>query len=195
MGDWNDFDATVPDVQGSTPTSRVLKMLKDPNGDGVDELRSVAEKIPQVSGRSWSRRGVWVGAVGVCGLVPSTYQAGCGSGPLLLLGHAPTHTHPHTHTRTPTPAPAPAPAPPQSERSTSWYDAKRNGKVNSCGCGRSSWVCGWLCDTCQCEYSQIDHMLLTAGLWGRVTAAGIQHGHDPMKVSDHFPIWVTLNTA
>jgi len=49
MGDLNDFDdGSVPDIQGSKPTSRVLAMLKDPNGDGVDELRSVAERIPQV---------------------------------------------------------------------------------------------------------------------------------------------------
>jgi hypothetical protein len=48
LGDLNDFDGDdcCVDVAGSTPTSRVLRMLKDPNGRGSDQMRSVAEALP-----------------------------------------------------------------------------------------------------------------------------------------------------
>ena len=47
-GDLNDFDgdACCRDVAGSMPTSRVLRMLKDPHGSGSDALHSVAARLP-----------------------------------------------------------------------------------------------------------------------------------------------------
>ena len=49
MGDLNDFDgdACCLDAPGSTPTSRVLRMLKDPRATGTDELHAVAERLPR----------------------------------------------------------------------------------------------------------------------------------------------------
>ena len=48
MGDLNDFDgdACCLDAAGSQPTSRVLRMLKDPRNTGTDELHAVAERVP-----------------------------------------------------------------------------------------------------------------------------------------------------
>lgn len=129
MGDMNDFDGVTSDVQGSKPTSRVLSMLKDPDGDGVDELRSVSELIPE------------------------------------------------------------------AERYSNWHDARSNGQVDSCACGSNATTCKASCSSCTCEYSQIDHILLSPRLWSKVIAAGIDHRHDPTKISDHFPIWVTIDTS
>ena len=49
MGDLNDFDgdACCLDAAGSMPTSRVLRMLKDPRATGSDELHSVVERLPR----------------------------------------------------------------------------------------------------------------------------------------------------
>ena len=49
LGDLNDFDgdACCRDAANSTPTSRVLRMLKDPDRDGTDELHSVVQRMPQ----------------------------------------------------------------------------------------------------------------------------------------------------
>ena len=48
LGDLNDFDGDdcCRDANDNMPTSRVLRMLKDPRGRGVDELKSVAERLP-----------------------------------------------------------------------------------------------------------------------------------------------------
>ena len=40
-GDLNDFDESVPDQNGNLPRSRVLEILQDLDGDGVDELSNV----------------------------------------------------------------------------------------------------------------------------------------------------------
>ena len=42
------------------------------------------------------------------------------------------------------------------------------------------------------EHSELDHMLLTAGLRDRVTRVWIDHGHNPADVSDHWPLMVQL---
>mmetsp|Transcript_15783 Transcript_15783/g.49861 ORF Transcript_15783/g.49861 Transcript_15783/m.49861 type:complete len:362 (-) Transcript_15783:133-1218(-) len=49
LGDLNDFDADpcCLDAPGSRPTSRVLRMLKDPRATGADELHSVASRLPR----------------------------------------------------------------------------------------------------------------------------------------------------
>ena len=48
VGDMNDFDGDqcCLDSAGSLPTSRVLRMLKDPTNSGTDALHSVATAIP-----------------------------------------------------------------------------------------------------------------------------------------------------
>lgn len=50
IGDLNDFDGRVLDANRNTPTSRVLDILKGLDGEkkGAYELRSAAEKIPDV---------------------------------------------------------------------------------------------------------------------------------------------------
>jgi endonuclease/exonuclease/phosphatase family metal-dependent hydrolase len=85
------------------------------------------------------------------------------------------------------------PAGPQAERYTNWWDEADDGKVDSCACGAAA--CSRDCRVCTCELSQLDHILLSPGLWRRVAAAGVLHGHDPGRVSDHWPIWVTLDTS
>lgn len=47
LGDFNDFSDSVPDRNNNTPTSRVLSMIRDPNNDGVEELRHVSSLLPQ----------------------------------------------------------------------------------------------------------------------------------------------------
>ena len=49
MGDVNDFSADPPDAAGSTPTSRVLKILEGTvdGADGGPVLRNVMERVPQ----------------------------------------------------------------------------------------------------------------------------------------------------
>jgi exonuclease III len=51
LGDFNDFDAEVPDLNSDKPTSMVLDILKGYKGDhaGKYELYSIAETIPQSS--------------------------------------------------------------------------------------------------------------------------------------------------
>jgi hypothetical protein len=45
-GDFNDFSGTDTDQQGNVPTSHVLKMLQDIDGDGVDELTNLISMVP-----------------------------------------------------------------------------------------------------------------------------------------------------
>jgi hypothetical protein len=49
LGDFNDYDAEIPDVNGNKPISQVLDILKGLKGDyaGKYELHSAAETIPQ----------------------------------------------------------------------------------------------------------------------------------------------------
>ena len=49
MGDFNDFDGEVLDINSNKPTSRVLDILKGNEGDfgGLYELYSIAEDIEQ----------------------------------------------------------------------------------------------------------------------------------------------------
>lgn len=51
LGDFNDFDAEVPDLNSDKPTSMVLDILKGYKGDhaGKYQLYSIAETIPQSS--------------------------------------------------------------------------------------------------------------------------------------------------
>jgi exonuclease III len=50
LGDFNDYDAEIPDVNGNKPISQVLDILKGLKGDytGKYELHSAAETIPQI---------------------------------------------------------------------------------------------------------------------------------------------------
>ena len=41
----NDFSDRHLDVAGSTPTSRVLAMLRDLDGDGVDDLEEMMGRV------------------------------------------------------------------------------------------------------------------------------------------------------
>ena len=62
----------------------------------------------------------------------------------------------------------------QAERFTSFYDRNRDGRFDPG------------------EFSAIDHVLLSPGLYRRVLDVRYVHAHDPREVSDHFPIVVTL---
>ena len=63
---------------------------------------------------------------------------------------------------------------PQAERYTALYDRNRNERVEPG------------------ELSAIDHLLLSPALYARVREVRFVHSHDPLRVSDHFPIVVTL---
>ena len=113
MGDLNDFDADAccQDAADSAPTSRVLRMLKDPRRTGDDELHSVASRIPK------------------------------------------------------------------AERYTDWWDhSPRNGV-----------------DDGAAEHSSLDHMLVSTALFDLLSEARIDHTHQPMDVSDHWPIIATFD--
>ena len=47
LGDLNDFDGAIMDANDNQPTSRVLKMLKDVDNDGMDELENVMARLPK----------------------------------------------------------------------------------------------------------------------------------------------------
>jgi hypothetical protein len=49
MGDLNDFSDLHPDASGSKPTSRVLAMLRDFDGDGEDELEEMMGRVHPTS--------------------------------------------------------------------------------------------------------------------------------------------------
>ena len=63
---------------------------------------------------------------------------------------------------------------PQARRFTALYDRNGNGEIEPG------------------ELSAIDHVLLSPGLARRVREVRYVHAHDPRRVSDHFPIVVTL---
>lgn len=63
---------------------------------------------------------------------------------------------------------------PQAQRFTSFYDRNRNEQFDPG------------------EFSAIDHVLLSPGLYRRVRDVRYVHAHDPRETSDHFPIVVTL---
>ena len=112
LGDLNDFDgdACCRDASGSMPTSRVLRMLKDPRATGHEELRSVAEEIRRV------------------------------------------------------------------ERYTDWWDhMPRDGADNGLA-----------------EHSSLDHMLVSLPLYAALRHVTIDHAHQPMDVSDHWPLIATF---
>ena len=64
---------------------------------------------------------------------------------------------------------------PQAQRFTSLYDRNANGTVDDG------------------ELSAIDHVLLSPALYRRVVDVRYVHSHDPLRVSDHFPVVVTLS--
>jgi endonuclease/exonuclease/phosphatase family metal-dependent hydrolase len=63
-----------------------------------------------------------------------------------------------------------------SRRYTAFYDRNRNDAV----------------DTDSRELSAIDHILLSPSLAERVVRVDFVHGYDPRRVTDHFPVVVTL---
>ncbi len=62
----------------------------------------------------------------------------------------------------------------QRDRFTSFYDRDDDGNIDPG------------------EFSAIDHILLSPELYSLVREVHFVHGHDPRRVSDHFPIVVTL---
>ena len=52
-GDLNDYSDRHVDAGNNSPTSKVLKRLRDFNDDGVDELEEVGGRIAQVSRYTW----------------------------------------------------------------------------------------------------------------------------------------------
>merc|ERR1712224_1148524 len=65
-----------------------------------------------------------------------------------------------------------------SERYTNWFDRNRDH------------IFQW--DT---ERSLLDHILISQSLQPLVEAVGIDHSHDPSRLSDHWPVWVRLNLS
>jgi len=63
---------------------------------------------------------------------------------------------------------------PQRERFTSFYDRNNNDRIDPG------------------EFSAIDHILLSPELYRRLREVHFVHSHDPRRVSDHFPVVVTL---
>lgn len=47
LGDFNDFSDKWSDIKDSQPTSQVLKILRDVDGDGSDEMRNVMQEVEQ----------------------------------------------------------------------------------------------------------------------------------------------------
>lgn len=68
---------------------------------------------------------------------------------------------------------------PQSERYTAWYD--RGGDNDGEYDGPE-------------ETSQIDHILMTKGLFNRIRRVWIDHEPNPEVISDHWPLFVELGT-
>ena len=66
----------------------------------------------------------------------------------------------------------------KSKRYTAWYDADKNGLIDMPG-----------------DYSSIDHILLSPELAGRIIETRIDQTHNPLEVSDHFPIIVKMKLA
>jgi len=67
---------------------------------------------------------------------------------------------------------------PDRERYTNWFDRNRDRTFQ------------W-----ETERSLLDHMLLSQSLRPLVEAVGIDHAHDPSRISDHWPVWVRLNLS
>jgi len=66
----------------------------------------------------------------------------------------------------------------QSERYTAFYDANRNERVDP-----------------PYEHTSIDHILLSPGIASKVELVDMPHNHDPLLVTDHFPVVVRLRLA
>lgn len=47
LGDLNDYSDKTPDINSNSPTSKVLSVLRDVDGDGTDELVNVAQQVQQ----------------------------------------------------------------------------------------------------------------------------------------------------
>lgn len=115
MGDFNDFDNMVQDMNNDIPTSMVLDILKGNKGEygGKYQLTSVAYQIPQL------------------------------------------------------------------QRFTDWYDSDNN-------CNTTS----------KDDYSMIDHILVSSGLYDNISNAGIYHGYKEYcgkYNSDHYPVVVEFD--
>jgi exonuclease III len=67
---------------------------------------------------------------------------------------------------------------PQSDRYTAFWDRNNNRRVDR-----------------PRELTSIDHILISNKLAGRVERAWMPHDHDPLTLSDHFPVVVTLSLA
>lgn len=110
---------------------------------------------------------------------------------------------------------------PQGQRFTSWWDADNDKSVSGCGCQGGSGGSGgggsdstggspqspvWATPgghflisavpgrrgACRCELTMIDHVLVSPGLWDRIEGVGVDACHAPARVSDHWPVWVTV---
>ena len=66
----------------------------------------------------------------------------------------------------------------KKKRYTAWYDANRNGKVDFPN-----------------DFSAIDHILMSPSLAGTILNTNIIQDHNPMEVSDHFPIVVKMKLS
>jgi len=64
----------------------------------------------------------------------------------------------------------------KANRYTAFYDANRNGRVDP-----------------PHEFTSIDHILLSSELASKVESVEIPHFHDPITVTDHFPVVVRLH--
>ena len=78
---------------------------------------------------------------------------------------------------------------PRAERYSDWWDHSEDTTANGferAANGQDDGVG---------EHSQLDHMLVSAGLRARVKRVWIDHGHDPADVSDHWPVMAELRRS
>jgi hypothetical protein len=71
-----------------------------------------------------------------------------------------------------------------SDQYTNWWDRDGDGVWTPGGRGARGE-----------ERSVLDHILVSESLRGRIVGAGIDHGHDPTELSDHWPMFVRLDMS
>ena len=104
LGDFNDFDGSIPDIAGSQPISDVIARIKEAGQGPNDNLRNLLGEVPQI------------------------------------------------------------------KRFTAHWDRNGDGRIEAS------------------ELSAIDHVLDSPELYSRIREVRYVHSHDPMTVTDHFPI-------
>ena len=168
QGDFNDFSELDLDVQGNMPTSKALRILQDIDGDGSYDLHNALSRLPAAERYSdW-----WDHATATCTEVTGTSaQSDCTDA---LTGDN---------------------AACQSVLDSNPGETRWNDLAACAGPGCITAGCTFVQgfstanniddSTAEhpAEHSELDHLLLSAGLRDRVTRVWIDHGHNPADVS------------